>query len=154
MCDVVEALDHYADQLPIGTILDLSLQNTALNTRYSYNQINTKVFNSTLSASLPFTPTTPPSPEVLDKHVTQLINAISHTVLISTSQTLPNVRITPGFEEFCKAACVEANKARHHLKEETKQDPKRHGTKQAYVTYQKVRGCKKWVVKLTLWQHH
>ncbi len=35
MCDVVEALDHFTDHLPIGTNLDLSLQNTAPDTRYS-----------------------------------------------------------------------------------------------------------------------
>lgn len=66
MCDVVEALDHDSDPLPIGTFLDLSLLNTAPDTRYSYDQTNTKVFNNTLSASLPLTPTTPPTPEVLD----------------------------------------------------------------------------------------
>ena len=43
MCDVVEAPDHDSDHLSIGTILDLSLQNTAPNTRYSYDQTNTNV---------------------------------------------------------------------------------------------------------------
>lgn len=128
MCDVVEALDHDSDHLPIGTILDLSLQNTAPDTRYSDDQIDTKVFNSTLSASLPLTSTTPPTPEGLDTYVTQLINAISRAVHISTPQTIPNVRVTPGFDGFCKAACVKANKARRHLKEETRQDPKSRGT--------------------------
>ena len=146
MCDVVDALDYDSDHLPIGTILDLSLQNTAPDTRYSYDQTNTKVFKSTLSASLPLTLTTPPTPKVLDIYVIQLINAISHAVHISILQTVPNKRVTLGFNRFCKAACVKANKARQHLKKETKQDPKKHRTKQAYVTYQKARACKKLLV--------
>ncbi len=84
MCDVVEALDHNSDHLPIGTILDPSLQNTAPDTRYSYDQTNTKVFNNTLSSLFPLTPTTTPTPEVLDEYVTQHINAISYAVHIST----------------------------------------------------------------------
>ena len=49
MCDVVEALDHDSDHhLPIGTILDLSLKNSAPDTRYSYDQTDIKVFNTTL----------------------------------------------------------------------------------------------------------
>ena len=106
MCDVVEALDHDSDHLPIGTILDLSLQNKAPDTRYSYDQTNTKVFKSTFSASSPLTPTTLPTPEVLNKYVTQLINAITLAVHISTPQTVPNIRVTQGFDGFCKAACV------------------------------------------------
>ena len=137
MCDVVEALDHDSDQLPIGTILDLSLQNTAPDTRYSYDQTNTKVFNRTLSALLPFTSITPLIPEVLNKYVTQLINAVSHSVHISTPHTVPNVRETPGVDRFCKVACVKANKARRHLKKKTKQDPKSCGTQQAYVPTEK-----------------
>ncbi len=146
ICDLVEALDYYSDHLRIGTILNLSLQNTAPDTRYSYNETNAKVFNSTLSASLPLTPTTFFTPKVLDIYVTKLINAISHAVHISTPQTILNVRVTPGFDRFCKAACVKANKARRHLKEKTKQDPKNHGTKQAYVTYRKARACMKRLV--------
>lgn len=37
ICNMVEALDHDLGHLSIGTILDLSLQNTAPNTRYSYD---------------------------------------------------------------------------------------------------------------------
>ncbi len=133
MCDVVEALDHDSDHIPIRTILDLSLQNTAPDTRYFYDQTNTKVFNSTLSALLSLTPTTPATPEVLDKFIIQLINAISPAVHISILKTVPNIQVTPGFDGFCKAAFVKANKARRHLKEETRQDPKSRGTKQAYV---------------------
>ena len=48
MCDVVEALGHDSDHLPIGTILDLSLKNAAPDTRYSYDQTDIKVFNNTL----------------------------------------------------------------------------------------------------------
>ncbi len=146
MCDVVEVLDHNSDHLPIGTILDLSLQNTAPDTRYSYDQTNTMVFNSTLSASLSLTPTTRPTPEVLDTYITELIHAISHTVHISILRTVPNVQVTPGFDGFCKATCVKANKARRHRKEATKQDPKSRGTKQAYVTYRKAKACKKRLV--------
>ena len=78
MCDVIEALDYDWDNLLIGTILDLSLENTAPDTRYSYNQTKTKVFKNTLSISLSLTPTTSFAPEMLDKYVTQLINAISN----------------------------------------------------------------------------
>ena len=120
MCDMVETLDHDSDHLPIRMMLDLSLQNTAPDTRYSYDRTNIKVFNNTVSASLPLTPTIPPTPEVFDKYVIQLINVISHAVHISTPQTLPNVRVTPGFHRFCKVACVKANKARRHLNEEIK----------------------------------
>ena len=95
MWDVVEVLDHDSDHLPIGMILDLSHQNTASDTRYSYDHINTNVFKSTLSASLLLTPTTPPTPEVLNIYVTQLINAIPHIVHIFTPQTVPNVQVTP-----------------------------------------------------------
>ena len=91
---------------------------------------------------------------MLYKYVTQPINAVSHEVHISTPQTLPNVQVTPGFDGFCKAACVKANKEKRHLKEETKQDPKSRGTKQAYVTYRKDRACKEQLVQLTLQQHH
>ena len=146
MCDLVEALDHDSEPLPIGTILDLSLQNTAPDIGYSYDQTNTEVFKITLPASLPLTPTTPSTPEVLDKNVIQLINAISHAFSISTPQTVPNVRVTQGLNEFCEAAFVKANKARRHLKEETRQDPKSRGTKQFYVTYWKARACKKRLV--------
>ena len=142
MCDVVEALNHDSDHLPIGTILDLSFQNTAPDTRYSYNQTNTKVFNITLLELLPFTPTISPTSEVLDTYVTQLIKIISHAVHISTPQTVPNVRVTPCFDRFCKAACVKANKARRHLKEETRQDPKSRVTKQAYFNYRNRRDTK------------
>ncbi len=145
--DVVEALDHDSDHLSIGTILDLSLQNTEPDTRYSYNQTNTKVFNGTLLALLPFTPTNSSTPEVLDKYVIQLINAISHTVYISILQTLPNVWVTLGFDRFCKAAFLKANKTKRHLKEETRQDPKSRETKQAYLIYWKSRKCKKRLVE-------
>ncbi len=150
MCDVVEALDHNSDYLPVGAILDLSLQNTTPDTRYSYNQTNTKVFNFTLSASLSLTPTTLPTLEVLNKYVTPLINAISHAVHISTPQTVSNLRVISCFDRFCKVACVKAKKARRHLKEKTKQDPESRGTKQAYLTYQKARACKKRLVQSTL----
>ena len=109
MYNVVEALDHDSDHLSIRMILDLSFQNTAPNIRHSYDQTNTKVFKSKLSASFPLTPTTPPTPEVLDIYVTQLINAISHVVHISTPKTVPNVRVTPGFDGFGKAPGVKAN---------------------------------------------
>ncbi len=150
MCDVVEALDHNSDNLPIETILDLSLQNTATDTRYPYDQTITKVFTSQLSASLLLTPTNPPTPEVLDIYVTQLINAISHAVQISTPQAELNVRVTPGFDRFYKTACVKANKTKHHLKEETKQDSKSRRTKHAYVIYRKARACMKRLVQSTL----
>ena len=153
MCDLVETLDHDSDHLPIGTILDLSLQYTAPDTRYSYDQTNTKVFNSTLSALLPLIPTTPLTLEVLDIYFTQLMNAISNAIHISTSQTVPNVQVTLGFDGFSNAACVKTNKARHHVKEETKQDPKSRGTKQAYVIYRKARVFKKRPVQSTLRQY-
>ncbi len=66
MCEVLEAPDHDSDHLSIGTILDLSLQNTVPDIRYSYDPTNTKVFKNTLSASLRLTPTTPATLEVLD----------------------------------------------------------------------------------------
>lgn len=69
MCDVVEALDHDSDHLPIGTILDLSLQNTPPESKYSYDQTDTKMFNDTLFSSLPSMPTTV-TPESLDHYVT------------------------------------------------------------------------------------
>ena len=74
MCDVVEALDHDSDHLPIETILDLRLQNAVSDTWYFYDQ--------------------------------------------------------------------------------TKQDSKSRGTKQAYVTYRNARACKKWLAQSTLRQHH
>ncbi len=53
MFDMVEALDHESEHLAIGTILDLSLPNTAPNTRYPYHQTNPKVFKNTLSHRSP-----------------------------------------------------------------------------------------------------
>ncbi len=150
---MVEAIDHDSDNLPIGTILDLSLQNTALDTRYSYDHTNTNVFNSTLSASLLLIPSTSSTPEVLDKYIAQLINEISHTVHIFPPQTVPNVQVTLSFDGFWKAACVKANKARRHLKEKTKQHSKSLRKKQPYVTYRKARAFKKRLVQSTLWQH-
>ncbi len=154
MSDVVEALDHNSKHVPIGTILDLSLQNTATNIGHSYDQTNTEGFKNTLSASLLLTSPIPPALEVVDKNVIQLINAISHALYISTRQTLLNVWVTRGLNEFCKVASVNTNKARRHLKEKKRQDPKSRGTKQAYVTYQKARACKKQLVQSTLRQHH
>lgn len=96
----------------------------------------------------------PQQPLLHQKYLIHTLHAISHAVHISTPQTIPNVRVTPGFDGFCKAACVKANKARRHLKEETRQDPKSRKTKQAYVTYRKARACKKRLVQSTLRQHH
>ena len=86
---------------------------------------------------------------MLDIYVKQFINVISHAVHISTPQTVSNIRLTSGFDRFFKAACVKANKARRHLKVETKQDPKRCGKKPAYVTYRKARARRKQLVQST-----
>ena len=154
MCDVIEDLDYNLNHLPSEIIVDLSFQNATHNTRYSYDQTNTKIFNNTLSSSLLLTPATTSILEILDTYMTQLIHAIFYMVHVSTSQNTSNVQETAGFDEFCKTACVKINKAKRYLKEKIKQDLMSRRTKQAYVTYQKTRICKKRLVQSMLRQYH
>lgn len=143
MCNILEDLNHDSDHMPIGRMLGVTIQTAAPDTRYSYDQLDTKLFAKTLQSSLLTLPTTSASEtDTLDGFVAQMVNAISHAIFTSTPQKNFNTWATPGFDGTRKMACGNADKARRKMKLARKKDPEGREAKKASIAYRKARAKK------------
>ena len=106
---VDQDLDHDSDHLPIGTILDLSIQPLEATLRRNWKRLDEKVYQKELRGALPPL-RRPANKTALDRYVEDVVMAIKKAIEKAVPFTRPSDRVREGWTEECKVALTEAKR--------------------------------------------
>ncbi|KAG6979043.1 RNA-directed DNA polymerase from mobile element jockey [Fusarium oxysporum f. sp. conglutinans] len=144
-CEIETDMDHDSDHLPITTSLDLNTIKMIAKPRRNWKALDEKTFTRVLQRELP--------PQrrsriktALDRHVEEVMAAITAAVDEAVPKTAPSPRSKPGWNEECAAALAESKRLRrrHSL----------YRTEETWEAYRAARNDKGRVIKKALRQNH
>lgn len=108
-CRTREDLDHNSDQMPIETILNISIGVTPPQEKYSWERLDHTKFEGMLHQKLPNPPIEVVTPDAIDFYTQELSKVILAAIAKSTPKTVVTTKATPDFDDKCKAAQSKTN---------------------------------------------
>ncbi|KAI8395899.1 hypothetical protein FOFC_21429 [Fusarium oxysporum] len=144
-CEIETDMDHDSDHLPITTSLDLNTVKMIAKPRRNWKALDEKTFTRVLQRELP-PQRRSRTKTALDRHVEEVMAAITAAVDEAVPKTAPSPRSKPGWNEECAAALAESKRLRrrHSL----------YRTEETWEAYRAARNDKGRVIKKALRQNH
>ncbi|KAK2922996.1 hypothetical protein FoTM2_017264 [Fusarium oxysporum f. sp. vasinfectum] len=144
-CEIETDMDHDSDHLPITTSLDLNTVKMIAKPRRNWKAVDEKTFTRVLQRELP-PQRRSRTKTALDRHVEEVMAAITAAVDEAVPKTVPSPRSKPGWNEECAAALAESKRLRrrHSL----------YRTEETWEAYRAARNDKGRVIKKALKQNH
>jgi exonuclease III len=144
-CEIETDMDHDSDHLPITTSLDLNTVKMIAKPQRNWKALDEKTFTRVLQRELP--PQRRSRTKTgLDRHVEEVMAAITAAVDEAVPKTAPSPTSKPGWNEECAAALAESKRLRrrHSL----------YRTEETWEAYRAARNDKGRVIKKALRQNH
>ncbi|RYC78566.1 hypothetical protein BFJ63_vAg18561 [Fusarium oxysporum f. sp. narcissi] len=110
-CEIETDMDHDSDHLPITTSLDLNTVKMIAKPRRNWKALDEKTFTRVLQRELP-PQRRSRTKTALDRHVEEVMAAITAAVDEAVPKTAPSPRSKPGWNEECAAALAESKRLR------------------------------------------
>ncbi|KAK2923091.1 Endonuclease/exonuclease/phosphatase superfamily [Fusarium oxysporum f. sp. vasinfectum] len=144
-CEIETDMDHDSDHLPITTSLDLNTVKMIAKPRRNWKALDEKTFTRVLQRELPLQRRSR-TKTALDRHVEEVMAAITAAVDEAVPKTTPSPRSKLGWNEECAAALAESKRLhrRHSL----------YRTEETWEAYRAARNDKGRVIKKALRQNH
>ncbi|KAF5669922.1 reverse transcriptase [Fusarium denticulatum] len=144
-CEIETEMDHDSDHLPIVTSLDLNTVQMMAKPRRNWKALDEKTFIRVLQRELPLQQR-PRTKTALDRHVGEVMAAITAAVDEAVPMTTPSPRSRSGWNEECTEALAQSKRLRrqHSL----------YRTEDTWEAYRAARNHKGRVIKNALRQNH
>jgi ribonuclease HI len=144
-CEIETDMDYDSDYLPITTSLDLNIIKMIAKPWRNWKALDEKTFTRVLQRELP-PQRRSRTKTALDRHVEEVMTAITAAVHEAVPKTAPSPRSKPGWNKECAAALAESKRLRrrHSL----------YRTEETWEAYHAARNDKGRVIKKGLRQNH
>ncbi|EGU72833.1 hypothetical protein FOXB_16658, partial [Fusarium oxysporum f. sp. conglutinans Fo5176] len=144
-CEIETNMDHDSDHLPIVTSLDLNIVKMMAKPRRNWKALDEKTFTRVLQRELP-PQQRPRTKTALDRHVEEVMVALTVAVEEAVPTTIPSSRSKSGWNEECAKVLAQSKRLRrqHSL----------YHTEETWEAYRTARNHKGRTIKKALRQNH